>query len=662
MKQIKILGVLAIALTLGLAACNGGGNDKKSSGAETSSKHEHTFDTTKWEADDNYHWHPATCEHTNQKGDRAAHDFGEPYDVVAATCENAGSQKVKCKICNKEVTQTIQALGHEWVDDEAGAVAPTCTEAGSKNQTCSRCGAKQEGVVVDALGHDYGEWTVVEGKAPTCEKAGQEQHVCSRCGNVETREAAALGHNFQLVGDATEPETGKAKVRVYTCANCGQTSLGFKASEVSEASKTHLNFTDPDEKGEVGASFWGRPIGNALALDETGTSIGQTDNEIVYCTAETGDFFEYVFDLTKEQAEELATCRCYCDATPANHLSGDFWAVGRSATEWTPGYYIDGSDEHVQKNEDGSYVMVKDHARAVGTAAGEELETEVKMGKRIEDYRYILYVDDKVQAFDKDIGVTVTANTRKEYVMPFTFHLHEGENKISLRMAGGYRSTFFNFTFRPYVEPTPVVADQESITIKVDETAQITSTMTGLEYKSANAAVATVSETGLVTGVKAGSTSITVSKDGNFKDLVIPVTVNEKGGVVRAEVETGTSEGDVVTFRKPSGAGVSDQATNAFPKDAVLTIKFNSELAGKFDMYLNARGGSISGNTAAGDAISVKINGEVVTLSGEIAGGYSFSEALIGEATLKVGENTIDVTALLDSMPNLDYFRFVPKA
>ena len=663
MKQIKILGVLAIALTLGLAACNGGGNDKKSSGAETSSKHEHTFDTTKWEADDNYHWHPATCEHTNQKGDRAAHTFGEPYDVVAATCENAGSQKVKCSICNKEVVQTIQALGHEWVDDEAGAVAPTCTEAGSKNQTCSRCGAKQEGVVVDALGHDYGEWTVVEGKAPTCEKAGQEQHVCSRCGNVETREAAALGHNFQLVGDDTEPEAGKAKVRLYTCANCGQTSLGFKANEVSEESKKHLTIGD-----DGGAAFWGRPIGNAIALKADGSSVNEQNDECVYCSTETGDYFEYVFDLTKEQAEQLATCRCYCDATPANHLSGEFWAYNSSRnTDWTPGFYIDGADEHVQHNEDGSVMMVKDHAKSVrgedgAEAEGVELETEVKMGARIEDYRYILYVDDKVQAFDKSISVQVQANTRKEYVMPFTFHLHEGENKISLRMAGGYRSTFYNFTFRPYVEPTPVVADQESITVKVDETAQITSTMTGLEYKSANAAVATVSETGLVTGVKAGSTSITVSKDGNFKDLVIPVTVNEKGGVVRAEVETGTSEGDVVTFRKPSGAGVSDQATNAFPKDAVLTIKFNSELAGKFDMYLNARGGSISGNTAAGDAISVKINGEVVTLSGEIAGGYSFSEALIGEATLKVGENTIDVTALLDSMPNLDYFRFVPKA
>ena len=101
MKQIKLLGVLSIALTLGLASCNGGGNDNKSSGNQTSSKHEHTFDTSKWEADDNYHWHPATCEHTNQKGDRAAHDFGEPYDVVAATCETAGSQKVKCKVCSR---------------------------------------------------------------------------------------------------------------------------------------------------------------------------------------------------------------------------------------------------------------------------------------------------------------------------------------------------------------------------------------------------------------------------------------------------------------------------------------------------------------------------------------------------------------------------------
>ena len=106
--------------------------------------------------------------------------------------------------------------------------------------------------------------------------------------------------------------------------------------------------------------------------------------------------------------------------------------------------------------------MVKDHARvtdhAAGTA-GEELETEVKMGKRIEDYRYILYVDGNVCDFDPEITAPTHGSNqnmrREEFVMPYTFHLKEGENTISLRMAGGYRSLFYNFYFRQYVEPAP---------------------------------------------------------------------------------------------------------------------------------------------------------------------------------------------------------------
>ena len=425
MKQIKILGVLAIALTLGLAACNGGGASSggKSSG-NASSKHEHTFDTTKWEADDNYHWHPATCEHTNQKGDRAAHDFGDPYDVVAATCENAGSQKVKCKVCNKEVVQTIDALGHNWVDDEAGNVPATCTEPGSKNQTCSRCGQKQEGVVIEALGHDYGEWVDVEGKAATCETAGEQQRVCSRCGDVDTQAVPALGHKYELVGDDTEPEPGKAKVRVYTCANgCGKTSLGFKASEVSEASKSHLVIGD-----DGGARFWGRPIGNDVVLNDAGDP-DENSHDAVFNDQQTGDFFEYVFDLTADQVATLGeSTLLYCDATPAQWMRNngmDFFACKPGDTDWTRGMYIDDIPE-TEENE---------------------------KGQEIDDYRYILYVDDQPKAFDDSITNPVTSDSRGEYILPFVFHLHTGENKISLRMAGGYRSTFYNFTFRPYVAP-----------------------------------------------------------------------------------------------------------------------------------------------------------------------------------------------------------------
>ena len=665
MKQIKILGVLAIALTLGLAACNGGGNDNKSSGgAQSSSKHEHTFDTTKWEADDNYHWHPATCEHTNQKGDRAAHDFGDPYDVVAATCEADGSQKVKCKICNKEVTQTIQALGHNWVDDEAGAVAPTCTEAGSKNQTCSRCGQKQEGVVVDPLGHDYGEWTMVEGKEPTCDKAGLEERVCTRCGNKEQQEAAALGHDLELVGGEQEAPAGEATVRLYRCKRCKIEYLGFKADEPSADSLPHLMVGD-----NGGMRFFGRPIGNALALDANGTSVNQSNNECVYCSTETGDFFEYIFTLTKDQADVLSTCRLYCDARPADHLSGDFWAYGRSATDWTPGYYIDGADAHVQHNEDGSVMMVKDHARAVSVSAedrsqpeGAELENEVPMGARIEDYRYVLYVDDQIQQFDADTPVPAEGSStnmvRKEYVLPYTFHLHEGQNKISLRMAGGYRSEFYNFIFRPYVEPTQITVDQESLNIEEGKTAQITSTMEGLTYASSSASVATVDENGVVTGVKAGSATITVSKEGNYKAAKVAVTVVEVAGTFTVQASEGviSPDGSIEVYTSQYGGGTR---LRNFQKDSVLTFTFNSELAGTFQVILNARGSNVN----FADYISVKVNNADMTVSGTVNSANSGVDCIIGQATLKAGENTLAITTIAENSPiNLHYVKFIPVA
>ena len=73
---------------------------------------------------------------------------------------------------------------------------------------------------------------------------------------------------------------------------------------------------------------------------------------------------------------------------------------------------------------------------------------ENEKGTEIDDYRYILYVDGQPKAFDDSITNPVRSDNRGEYVIPFLFQLHKGENRISLRMAGGYRSTFYNFTFR----------------------------------------------------------------------------------------------------------------------------------------------------------------------------------------------------------------------
>lgn len=53
--------------------------------------HVHTFDNTKWESDDEKHWHPATCEHKDLRGNEASHiDEDEDYycDVCNCILEN----------------------------------------------------------------------------------------------------------------------------------------------------------------------------------------------------------------------------------------------------------------------------------------------------------------------------------------------------------------------------------------------------------------------------------------------------------------------------------------------------------------------------------------------------------------------------------------------
>lgn len=87
-KKRTLLSCLMGAVMLsavGLSACGGGGTSSGSggdSGTGTSSVHTHTF-SDEWEYDDTYHWHPATCEHTDEQGDRAEHTL---VDNVCTVC------------------------------------------------------------------------------------------------------------------------------------------------------------------------------------------------------------------------------------------------------------------------------------------------------------------------------------------------------------------------------------------------------------------------------------------------------------------------------------------------------------------------------------------------------------------------------------------------
>lgn len=60
---------------------------------------------------------------------------------------------------------------------------PTCTAQGYTTHTCSKCGSSYKDSLTEALGHNYGEWTVT--KPATETEEGQRERTCSRCKNKE---------------------------------------------------------------------------------------------------------------------------------------------------------------------------------------------------------------------------------------------------------------------------------------------------------------------------------------------------------------------------------------------------------------------------------------------------------------------------------------------
>ena len=73
--------------------------------------HTHTFDLTVYDKDGTGHWHPATCEHTDQKGDFERHVFDDGVFAIQPTATTPGTKIYTCEKCEYSYTQTVPALG-----------------------------------------------------------------------------------------------------------------------------------------------------------------------------------------------------------------------------------------------------------------------------------------------------------------------------------------------------------------------------------------------------------------------------------------------------------------------------------------------------------------------------------------------------------------------
>ena len=146
--------------------------------------------------------------------DALGHDYGEWETTKEATCEENGQEQRICGNCKEVESRIVEAIGHDY---EEVVTVPTCTDKGFTTHTCANCGDKYEDSYVDALGHEFGEWTEV--KAPTCTAAGEDRRDCENCDHFETRETEAAGHDYEVT--VIEPTCTAQGFTTHTCSNCG---------------------------------------------------------------------------------------------------------------------------------------------------------------------------------------------------------------------------------------------------------------------------------------------------------------------------------------------------------------------------------------------------------------------------------------------------------
>lgn len=173
-----------------------------------------------------------------------------------------------------------------------------------------------------------------------------------------------------------------------------------------------------------------------------------------------------------------------------------------------------------------------------------------------------------------------------------------------------------------------------STTLKVGGTLQLNSNVTGVTYSSSNAQVATVSADGVVTGVGAGSVTITATKDGctaGTIDLTV-TSDSSSGGGESGGGSSGGESGETKTVTIESGKETdfwfndahSDVAVSSIMIDAKkltgtnhvrVRLRGNTEdWAGGF--YLSHSDSSNSFNIESKEKCEVTLNGTVYTITG----------------------------------------------
>ena len=128
-------------------------------------KLDHSY-ASAWTSDDTYHWHAATCVHTDKTKDKAEHDWSNGFITTQPTVDTEGVRTFFCFVCGRSKSQVVEKLDSSHVHAFTQQVvferflkqAATCTEKALYYYSCE-CGEVGTDTFEygEALGHSYTE-------------------------------------------------------------------------------------------------------------------------------------------------------------------------------------------------------------------------------------------------------------------------------------------------------------------------------------------------------------------------------------------------------------------------------------------------------------------------------------------------------------------------
>ena len=147
-------------------------------------------------------------------------DAAEAAQMSFVVCAAERAYRTTCYVYLSDSAGSIEQIG-TMIPHHCSytIVEPSCTESGVETYTCAVCG-ESETRELAALGHDYVETVIT----PSCVDQGYSLHTCSRCSDsyVDTY-VDALGHVWDDGVVSKQPTATENGVKTFTCTRCGET-------------------------------------------------------------------------------------------------------------------------------------------------------------------------------------------------------------------------------------------------------------------------------------------------------------------------------------------------------------------------------------------------------------------------------------------------------